>query len=481
MTRSRRFLPLMFLAAFLPGMNDVSGQPGEKAPPPPAAPAPLAKDKGPLVIKENSCLKCHSNAKFLSFVVEEKWQRYHITDKDLAKDIHWQRGLRCFDCHGGDPTSDNKLYAHAGRRLIESPKDIPGFCGHCHSDIEFMRKYQPSPRTDQVAEYWTSGHGKQLKKTGDTQVAVCTSCHGGKHNLSKVHDLESPVYVTNVAKTCAKCHSDPKIMEGRQYHGRPLGTHQYDEWKESVHGKKLEKGDLSAPTCVRCHGNHGAAPPQIDSVANACGSCHGKVAKLFENTRMKHGFEKEGLPGCATCHMKDAHLKGTHLILHPTDKMLGMGEDTFCVKCHTEGKAGKFGATLAGAEVARKLRDGLNQLDDSIKEADAKVKEAEFLGMEVSQPRFDLHKASNAQVNARTLIHTFSPVEVQKALDEGTKIASEVKEKAEAALQAYTGRRIWLAVSLVPIALVVVLLLLFIRRLPVPDKETRRQGDKERG
>ena len=33
---------------------------------------------------------------------------------------------------------------------------------------------------------------------------------------------------------------------------------------KSVHGKALlEKGDLSAPTCNNCHGNHGAAPPQI--------------------------------------------------------------------------------------------------------------------------------------------------------------------------------------------------------------------------
>ena len=70
-----------------------------------------------------------------------------------------------------------------------------------------------------------------------------------------------------------------------------------------MHGKALlDKGDLSAPTCNNCHGNHGAAPPQTGSVVYACGTCHGKIAKLFEDTKMRHKFETEGLPGCATCH-----------------------------------------------------------------------------------------------------------------------------------------------------------------------------------
>jgi hypothetical protein len=322
-----------------------------------------------------------------------------------------------------------------------------------------MRRYQPSPRTDQESEYWTSGHGKRLKATDDPQVAVCTSCHGGKHRLAPVHDLESPVYPTHIAKTCATCHSDPKIMAGRQYHGRPLGHNQYDEWRQSVHGKALlEKGDLSAPTCNRCHGNHGAVPPEVESVANVCGTCHGKVGALFTNAQMKHRFQEVGLPGCATCH-------GSHLIRHPSDEMLGMGKQAVCAKCHAHGQ---YGATLAGAEVARNLRSGLDQLSRSIAEAQDKIAEAERVGMEVSGPRFDLHKAIDARVNARTLIHSFAPGPVEKALAEGNQTATEVKERAEAALHEHQARRIWLAASLVPIALMVVLLLVYIRRLPIP-------------
>ena len=107
-------------------------------------------------------------------------------------------------------------------------------------------------------------------------------------------------------------------MAGRVYHGRPLSHNQYEQWRQSVHGQALLKGDdLSAPTCNDCHGNHGEVPPEVDSVANACGTCHAKVAALFADTRMKHRFEEVGLPGCATCH-------GSHAITSPTDEMLGM-------------------------------------------------------------------------------------------------------------------------------------------------------------
>ena len=217
--------------------------------------------------------------------------------------------------------------------------DVPAFCGNCHANIEYMRRYRPSPRTDQLAEYWTSGHGKALKATGDPKVATCISCHDkphgsgqdqGKHGIRAVDDLESPVYRTHVAKTCAKCHADEKVMAGYQYHGQPLGHEQYAEWRASVHGQALlEKGDLSAPTCNNCHGNHGAVPPAVGSVANACGTCHGKIAGLFADTRMKHRFEEERLPGCATCH-------GSHEIQPPSDKMVGMEGGAVCVTCHAE-------------------------------------------------------------------------------------------------------------------------------------------------
>jgi predicted CXXCH cytochrome family protein len=249
-------------------------------------------------------------------------------------------------------------------------------------------------------------------------------------------------------------------MADRQYHGRPLGHDQHALWSRSVHAEALlKKNELSSATCNDCHGNHGAVPPEVGSVANACGTCHVKVAELFETTRMQHQFEKMDLPGCAVCH-------GNHEIRSPTDEMLGMESGTVCARCHAEGK---FGATLAGADHARRMRDKLDRLKSEIAQAKDTVARAERLGMEVRGPRFDLHKAETSLTNARSLIHTFAPEPMNQTLEEGLRVTGEVETRAQRALEEYTNRRIWLALSVAPILLVVVLLGMYIRSLPSPS------------
>ena len=131
----------------------------------------------PVSDEENYCIQCHAQ------LTEKDQERFLVTAKDLAADIHWQKGLRCQDCHGGDPTV-LEIKAHQAKeefKAVKSPADVPEFCGKCHADIEYMRHYTPSPRTDQLAEYWTSGHGMRLKQAGDLKVATCISCHDKPH------------------------------------------------------------------------------------------------------------------------------------------------------------------------------------------------------------------------------------------------------------------------------------------------------------
>jgi len=445
----------------------------------PAGPAPRVPDD------KNQCITCHSSPDFAELQAELEKEgkkdrlRLAVITSALAADVHWQKGLRCQDCHGGDPTAEDFAPAHTGHGGLRSLKhaDIPAFCGECHADTDYMRRYLPSPRTDQLAEYWTSGHGQKLKASGDdTAVATCISCHDKPHGsglkpqphgIRAVADLESPVYRTRLADTCAKCHSDEKLMKDRTYHNRPLGHHQNESWRQSVHGKALlEKGDLSAPTCNHCHGNHGALPPQVDSVANACGTCHGRAAKLFADTKMKHGFEQSKLPGCVTCHATrvDAGPPDSHLIRVPTDELLGMEQGAVCNECHNEQQP-KHG--VAGAKEAKALREGLDDLKAGIDYAREILDEADHLGMEVSKPRFDLRKATDALTNARVQIHSFDPVPVQKILDEGQGVLSDVQAAADKALREHDARRVWLGLTLVPILVVVVVLVLYIRTLPV--------------
>ena len=166
--------------------------------------------------------------------------------------------------------------------------------------------------------------------------------------------------------------------------------------------------------------------------------------------------EEVQLPGCATCH-------SNHQIRSPSDEMLGMTEGAVCVRCH---ETGQFGATTAGATVARSMRSGLEQLKRQISEAEQKLAQAERLGMEVRGPRFELRKALDALTNARSLVHGFSPAPMTGAIDGGLEVSTRVTEKAELALREHTARRVWLAVSLVPILIVVALLVLYIRTLP---------------
>jgi len=422
---------------------------------------------------ENACIICHREED----IWDKDTRRFYVADKHFGGDVHWRAGLRCQDCHGGDPAETDFRKAHAvdtGFRSVKSPADVPGFCGHCHSDNEYMRQFEPSPRVDQESQYWSSGHGQRLEQENDDKVATCTSCHHKPHGsgddleepgILAVDDQKSPVYPTKVAETCKTCHADSKLMTGRTYHGSPIGHDQYAEWRQSVHAKAMfEQDDLSAPTCNDCHGNHGALPPDVDSVANACGSCHTKVAQLFMQTQMQHRFQEAGLPGCVTCH-------GKHDIGSPTDEMLGMGDSAVCAKCHREGK---FGATPAGATEAKEMRASLDELKTQIDDVKLLVSKAERLGMEISGPRFDLRKANDALTNARTLIHTFAVDPVEEKLQEGFAVTAKVGKAAREALDDYTFRRVWLAASLAPILIVIVLLVFYIRSRPEPG--TGRAG-----
>src|SRR5215471_5149556 len=86
---------------------------------------------------------------------------------DYDKDIHNQRGITCVDCHG-----DN---------FQPKQSEIAPMCAKCHSDLNYMRRFNPQMRVDQFSEYQTSVHGMR-NAHGDGNVATCTSCHS-------VHDI----------------------------------------------------------------------------------------------------------------------------------------------------------------------------------------------------------------------------------------------------------------------------------------------------
>jgi predicted CXXCH cytochrome family protein len=361
--------------------------------------------------------------------------------KSFPNDIHAQVGLGCLSCHGSG--GSDKLDPAMGFLHAPLRKNIPALCGRCHSDGAFMRQFDPTLRTDQVSEYWTSVHGKLLSTKNDTSVAVCIDCHPA-HNIRPPTDPTSSVYPTNVPKTCGRCHSDPKRMAGR---GIP--TDQVAKYTNSVHGKLLlEKGDLSAPVCNTCHGNHGAAPPGISSVRNVCGNCHSMMADNLDKSGHERLFTDKGLPGCATCH-------NHHDIQTVSDTMLVLRTETVCRQCHA--------ANDPNGEQFLLIKKDLDSLGAAEKQARATLDEAKNLGMEVSTPLFELQDVTNAETKARNAIHSFSVAEVRKETAPGFTITKRAEATGQAALHEHRYRREGLAVFTLFVLLLIVGLLMKIR------------------
>lgn len=231
----------------------------------------------------------------------------------FASSIH-ATALRCQDCHGGfsDYSVEPARTAEWVQRLASpetwpppgafdhgevfrgkaSRKDIPTVCGECHADVGRMNPY--GLRTDQLASYWVSGHGKQLKKSGDTRVAVCVDCHGS-HDILRHDHPKSRTFFQNVPATCGRCHSDSALMA-------PFGRSANipAQYAESVHGLRvLGAADPGAPNCATCHGSHAAAPPGVAEVGHVCGKCHLQIEHEFMSGI--HG-RLPLFPRCVGCH-----------------------------------------------------------------------------------------------------------------------------------------------------------------------------------
>jgi predicted CXXCH cytochrome family protein len=314
-----------------------------------------------------------------------------------------------------------------------------------------MKRFNPSLRVDQEREYYTSVHGKLLK-SGETRVATCISCHS-VHGIRAITDPLSSVYPSNVAETCSKCHASADYMRG---FGIP--SDQFDKYKTSVHAKALyEKQDLSAPTCNDCHGNHGATPPGIASVANVCGQCHARQAELFQTSPHKAAFDQRQLGECITCH-------SNHAIAKPGDQMIGTDDGALCIKCHTSGDKG---FVAAGS-----MRSRIDELIASIGKSTDILNQAERAGMEVSRPKFEMKEATDALTHARVLIHSSSTAEVDNVVAPGLAASVKGYQAGLDALAERSFRRKGLAVSLVFILFLATLVYLKVRDIERRQRES---------
>jgi hypothetical protein len=387
---------------------------------------------------DDNCLTCHND-----------WEDDTGPSHLITRDIHFQKGLGCTDCHGGDPALDDMddVRKSAGFKGVPNHLQVPDFCARCHSDAAYMRSHNPALPTDQLDKYRTSVHGQRLFGQRDVKVANCVSCHS-VHQIGDGKLPHSSTYPANVPATCGKCHADPNYMAG---YG--ISTTQLDDFRQSVHGiALLERNDLGAPACNDCHSNHGAAPPGHESLAAVCGNCHVFQMELYDKSPHKVAFEENDFPMCETCH-------SNHRIEKPDDAMVGTNDAAVCSDCHSADDGTRaFG-------VADTLASGLGRLVNARSQAKAALDDAMAKGMLTTDEEFMLGEVDQALIQARTAIHAFGTVDFLPKAEIGLAKADTVRMNSTALIDDYYYRRKGLAIATLFITIVAVGLYLKIRRM----------------
>lgn len=388
--------------------------------------------------ENDQCVICHKDIE----VMPE-----HFNESD----IHMQKGLSCAGCHGGDNTSDDEEIAkRKGSGFIGVPKGqaIIKMCGKCHSDIAFMRQYQPRIATDQVQQYKKSLHGQRLAE-GDTKVATCASCHMA-HSIFPATDPRSTIYSLNVPETCHKCHSDEAYM--KDYN---IPTNQYDNYVKSVHGVALlKKQDTGAPACNDCHGNHGAMPPGITSIGHICGTCHVNNQAFFSKSKMAIEFEEADLHACEECH-------GNHDIQKTHDDMVGTSENSTCSDCHEEGET--------AFETADKIHTEITGLVAAFDSANVLLKKIGRVGMDDLDMSYAVKDAKQRLLSARTLVHTFDAEQVKVKTDEGLTFTKKALELGQQQLAELDFRRFGFGIATIFMTIMLIALYFKIRDIERED------------
>jgi len=245
---------------------------------------------------------------------------------------------QCWNCHGAHqirPKTDPNSSIY--------PMNVPGTCGACHGDAKLMAA-AGVVIANPLKNYMKSDHWRLLSSGKRLEAATCADCHGA-HKILPSTNPKSPIYKLNVPKTCGKCHSGIEAKYAR-----------------SVHGKALEKGNLEAPSCTNCHGEHDIEGPKRPTSSvypptvaeTTCPQCHASV-RLSERFNLPTGmvqsykasfhglaasYGQTDVANCASCH-------GAHDILPASDPSSSVNPANLqktCGKCHP-------GATKAFARI----------------------------------------------------------------------------------------------------------------------------------
>jgi len=265
------------------------------------------------------CELCHAKPGFQKVLPDKHVVSLYVPPDSLANSVHRRR--ECGDCHRDVTEIPHKV----------NPQRVD--CTTCH----YIGNLVGAPEMALYEQYRESVHGRAAR-AGNANAPRCQDCHGA-HDVRVPTQEGSSLSKRNLAHSCGRCHVTV-----------------YAKFAMSVHGKLLEQGDQTVPTCTDCHGEHTIESPEepsssvfAASIPNTCSKCHAAeaiVAKYGVSAEQVdtynesfHGiattFGSQKAANCASCH-------GAHEILPPNDPdswIYPTNIPKTCGKCHPEANA----------------------------------------------------------------------------------------------------------------------------------------------
>jgi hypothetical protein len=184
----------------------------------------------------------------------------------------------CTDCH--NPHSQPVITDSSSALLPAARLSIPEICARCHSAI--------------YNAYIQSVHGAALTQQGNTDVPTCIDCHG-VHNIA---DPTTTAFRLQSPQICAKCHTNPAIMDKYSISTQVLNTYVADFHGTTVTLFEKQSPDQATnkPVCFDCHGVHDIK--RVDdpvyglqmkqNLLLVCQRCHPSANLNFPDAWMSH-------------------------------------------------------------------------------------------------------------------------------------------------------------------------------------------------
>jgi len=265
---------------------------------------------------EEYCLSCHSDPTLSMELPSGETLSLFISQGKLANSVHSPQGIECEACHTNIKTYPHPEQQYLSKRELSRAyymacqkchstnyeKTLDSMHGHvaeagnmdapictdCHGAHDVKDPDQPRKLVSETCgnchkeifmAYKQSVHGQALIEENNTDVPVCTGCHG-------VHNIQDPrteLFRIQTPELCAGCHANDELMSK---YGLPSDV--YSIYKLSWHGVDVSVFKARWPTiwhdsavCTDCHGIHDilattnpASKVNPTNLLSTCQKCH---------------------------------------------------------------------------------------------------------------------------------------------------------------------------------------------------------------